>query len=168
MMRYVLFLNEEDDQSYYNDAPSVFEGLVAKYPEDANAHFWLGYIYNIILNDIVSAQKEMEKCLQLSEDFPYACVVLSGLVGDVDSIILLKRGLKRQPNNFRMLRQLAGILMREGRRSEAKEVLSIILDHRAYVETNYGIMNNYINDVLTAANHEITWRTECQSIFDAL
>jgi tetratricopeptide (TPR) repeat protein len=157
---YIHFLNEKSDQSYYSSASSTFQSLVSDYPFDINSHFWLGYMFNIILGDIESAKTELNTCLLLDKHHPYANIVMSGLVEEPENIELLKVALEVQPTNFRVLRQLASMLLEINQHTEALKLFDVILNSPAYIEKDYGIMNRYINDVLTSANHEQLWRAE--------
>lgn len=148
---YVSFLNERDTQSFYVDAPAIFESLAKSYPEDENAHFWLGYCLDIAGHDQSGARQEMYEVLRLSSDHPYANLVLAGLVEQDEAIRLLHRVLLVQPTNFRALRQLVGIFLTLNRKKEAVRLLNIIRTKDPCVENRYGIMNEYINGVFTHA-----------------
>jgi tetratricopeptide (TPR) repeat protein len=157
---YIYFLNEKNDQLYYSSAPSTFKSLVSDYPLDINSHFWLGYIFNIVTGDIEDAKNELKTSLSLDKYHPYANIVMSGLIGVPESIDLLRIALEVQPTNFRVLRQLANMLLQVGQDTEALKYFDVVLNSPAYIEENYGIMNRYINDVLTSATHEQLWRAE--------
>jgi tetratricopeptide (TPR) repeat protein len=157
---YIYFLNEKNDQLYYSSAPSTFKSLVSDYPLDINSHFWLGYIFNIVTGDIEDAKNELKTSLSLDKYHPYANIVMSGLIGVPESIDLLRMALEVQPTNFRVLRQLANMLLQVGQDTEALKYFDVVLNSPAYIEENYGIMNRYINDVLTSATHEQLWRAE--------
>ncbi|MCP2728752.1 tetratricopeptide repeat protein [Limnofasciculus baicalensis] len=155
---YICFLNETDIEAYYERSPSVFQSLVIQYPEDANAHFWLGYIYCIVFNDIDNARQQLREVLKINLNHPYANLVLASIPDTEDSAELLRRVLQQQPTNFRALRQMADLLLVSKQKSEALQLLRIILTHEAYIEQNYGIMNLYINEVLTGATNQQTFR----------
>jgi tetratricopeptide (TPR) repeat protein len=151
---YVHFLNERDIEAYYNKAPSVFMSLAEEYPHDDNIHFWLGYIYHITLHDSDKAQLELRKTLELNPRHPYANLVLAGLVESDRSVALLQMTLQVQPYNFRAMHQLALLYMSNDKLHEAESLLKSMIDNRAYIEQGYGIMNLYINEVLTGAANE--------------
>ena len=165
---YIYFLNEKDDQSYYSSAPSAFKALASDHSLDINSHFWLGYIFDIVLGDIDNAINELKTCLLLDKYHPYANIVMSGLVGIPENINLLRVALEVQPTNFRILRQLANMLLQVDQTTEALKLFDVILNSPAYVEENYGIMNRYINDVLTSATHEQLWRAEIKVLSSRL
>jgi len=104
------FLNEKNDRPYSQQAPFTFASLVAKHPADANAHFWLAYIYWIVLNDIENSIQELRKVLILNPNHGYANLVFANQPDHKQSAEL-RQVLKQQPNNFRALRQLADVLL---------------------------------------------------------
>lgn len=165
---YIYFLNEKDDRAWYEQAPSTFESLVAKNPADINARFWLAYIYWIILCDTENSIQELRKVLALNPNHAYANLVLAGQPDYEQSAKLLRWVLKQQPNNFRALRQLADVLLALEQEAEAKELLERILTNEAYVEQQYGIMNEYVNGVLTQATQQQELREEAKAQLDQL
>jgi len=75
-------------------------------------------------------------------------MILSGYEKSKEEMYL--RGvLSQQAFNFRALSQLSNLLENQRQIVEAKALLRIILNEKAYTEIGYGIMNQYINDVLT-------------------
>lgn len=84
--------------------------MVAKHPANANAHFWLAYIYWIVLNDIENSIQELRKVLILNPNHGYANLVLANQP-DHKQNAGLQQVLKQQPNSFRALRQLADVLL---------------------------------------------------------
>lgn len=156
---YVYFLNEGDDDAYHNKAPSIFEDLVHKYPLDTNSNFWLGYIYDIVCHDATESTKRLQEALRLEPGHPYANLVLAGIVSTRESYALLERALERQPNNIRALRQLSVAYLAINDVARVKNLLTRIISVEPYIENTYGIMNTYINDVLTGATHKEKWRT---------
>lgn len=165
---YLYFLNEKDSDSFYNRAPTVFESLVANNAVDVNAHFWLGWIYMIVLNDSESAQRELREALALDPNHPYANLALASRLNAAEGAELLRRTLKQQPTNFRALRDLADVFLTVSKKTEARSLLKLMLTYEAYIERSYGIMNQYINDVLTGATHEQSWREEARSQLNQL
>lgn len=165
---YIYFLNEKDVRAWYEQAPSTFESLVAKNPADANARFWLAYVCWIVLDDIENSIQELRKVLALNPNHTYANLVLAGQPDYKQSAELLRQVLKQQPNNFRALRQLADILLTSEQRAQAKELLEKMLSHEAYVEQHYGIMNEYINGVLTCATQQQELREEAKTQLEQL
>ncbi len=69
---YIYFLNETGIHANCEQAPSTFESLVAKNPADANARFWLAYVYWIVLDDIENSIQELRKVLALNPNHAYA------------------------------------------------------------------------------------------------
>jgi len=161
---YVYFLNERNVNTHYNKTPAIFESLIEKYPDDINAHFWLGYIYNVILNDIENAKNELRIALKLSPVHPYANLVLAGLVEDAEGVELLRKVLTIQSANFRAIRQLADLLLQRHQKVLSRRTSESMLTNAPYIEQDYGIMNRYINDVLTGATHAQAWRVDVQAL----
>jgi len=62
-----------------------------------------------------------------------------------------------------VLRQLANVLLASKQKAQVKELLERILTNEAYVEQQYGIMNEYINDVLTQATQQQELREEAKA-----
>jgi tetratricopeptide (TPR) repeat protein len=160
---YIYFLNEKDDRAWYEQALPTFESLVAKNPANANARFWLAYVYWIVWDDIENSIQELRKVLALNPNHAYANLVLAGQPDYKQSVELLRKVLKQQPNNFRVLRQLANVLLASKQKAQVKELLERILTNEAYVEQQYGIMNEYINDVLTQATQQQELREEAKA-----
>jgi thioredoxin-like negative regulator of GroEL len=101
--------------------------------------------------------------LALNPNHAYANLVLASQPNYQQSAKLLRQVLKQQPNNFRALRQLADVLLASEQKAEAKELLKRILTNEAYIEQQYGIMNEYINDVLTQATQQQELREEAKA-----
>jgi hypothetical protein len=161
---YVHFLNECDIDAFYNKAPFVFLSLAEEYPHDDNIHFWLGYIYKITLHDSGHAQVELEKTLELNSGHPYANLALAGLIEDDRSAYLIQLTLRVQPYNFRAMHQLALLYMSNEKMREAESLLRSMIDNRAYIEQGYGIMNTYINGVLTGSAREKALQEEAHKL----
>ena len=53
---------------------------------------------------------------------------------------------------------MVDFLLVSKQKSEALQLLETILTQEAYVEQNYGIMNLYINDVLTGGTNQQAFR----------
>lgn len=109
-----------------------------------------------------------KKVLALNPNHAYANLVLADQPDYEQSAKLLRRVLKQQPNNFRALRQLADVLLASEQKAQAKELLDKILSHEAYVEQQYGIMNDYINGVLTCATQQQELREEAKTQLEQL
>lgn len=161
---YVCFLNEKDAESFFDKAPDAFTSLVNEYPLDDNAHFWLGYILDIVRNDPEKPRQEYRATFELNPRHAYAKLTLAGIVDRDQGIRLLREVLEEQPTNFRALRQLADTLIAANRHQEAVGVLEVLLRHNAYVEEGYGIMNQYMNGVLTGASHEQRLQEEARAM----
>jgi len=165
---YVCFLNERDAKSYYDKALATFTSLTSKYSSDDNARFWLAYIFDVIFSDLERARQELHDCLQLNPNHSYAKLVLAGIVDQEQGKGLLRKVLQEQPTNFRALRQLADALIAPNQGKEARRILDVMLHNKAYVEQAYGIMNRYMNDVLTNATHEHSLQEEARTLLRQL
>ncbi|AFZ24215.1 hypothetical protein Cylst_1969 [Cylindrospermum stagnale PCC 7417] len=161
---YIYFLNEQDIDGYYEKAPSIFQSLVTKYPDNINAHFWLGYIYSVVLNDLDKSILEFKKVLLLNPNHPYTNLVLAGYPDyeNSEKQKFLSKALKQQPTNLRVLNEMSNLLFAVNQKPDAKKFLENILNYEGYVERDYGIMNQYINDVLTCATHQQNIRQEAK------
>jgi cytochrome c-type biogenesis protein CcmH/NrfG len=151
-LAYVLFLNEHDDEAYYLQCPQAFEVAVQHAPADSDAHFWLGYVKLLVHHDTAAGREELARALALDGTHPYANLVLAGIQGGASAIPLLRQVLIRQPGNHRALRELAQNLAESGYTSESQAMSERLRNHHPYVEHGYGIMNGYINEVLTEAS----------------
>jgi tetratricopeptide (TPR) repeat protein len=164
---YVYFLNEQDDEAYYHKSVKVFEELVKDYPNDANAHFWLGYLKWIILNQEENAIAELNEVLEIEPDHPYTHIVLADYNENrLSSVFYLLRITHIQPNNYRALVQFANFHQKKERLVIAKEFYRVITQNPPYVETGYGIMNNYINDVFTWSSKAESVRQQAEELLE--
>lgn len=112
--------------------------------------------------------QELRKVLALNPNHAYANLVLADQPDYEQSAKLLRRVLEQQPNNFRALRQLANVLLASEQKAEAKELLERMLTNEAYVEQQYGIMNEYVNEVLTQATQQQELREEAKAQLERL
>lgn len=157
----LLFLNDRDIEGPYQEPIRTFTSLTEEDTNDSNTHFWLGYFHESIDFDEERAKNELYKVLTLDEGHPYANLVLAGFSDDIsleERKKFLEKVLERQPLNYRALSQLMEIYVSLGDKTKARNVINIILNNSAYQEQNYGIMNSYINDVLTSAAHQQSLR----------
>jgi tetratricopeptide (TPR) repeat protein len=156
---YVYFLNEQDLDAYYDHAPTTFQSLVEEEPTNVNAHFWLGYLYAIVLQDFENAVRELRQALALDPNHAYANLVLSAYVVE-ERGTLLRKALEQQPNNLRALLQFAELLVTETQYESARELLNELIRADVYVEKDLGIINTYVNDVLTGSSRQLMLREE--------
>jgi len=161
---YVYFLGHQVDTVHYYESPSIFKALVATDPQDTNAHFWLGYTIEIVFADNEQARQEHTRVLALDPQHPYANLCLAGLVDRQASVTYLRRTLAIQPANFSALHQLAEILLLNNNHAEIRNILEYMVTHHAYVEQNYGIMNEYINGVFVGSIDEDEWRENVRAL----
>lgn len=167
---YVCFLNERDIDAFYNRSTRAFETVIDQYHDDANAHFWLAYQTAILWNEPGDVRRELETVIQLVPNHPYARLVLAGMgtVQNEEVISLLKKTLEIQPANFRALQELSKALIASGQITEAINVLQTLIKESPYVETNYGIMNEYINGVLNGSYWKQEKRLEAMETIASL
>jgi hypothetical protein len=165
---YVCFLNEEDSEARYNRAPAHFEQLISRCPQDSNAWFWLGYLENVLFGE-PSAAERLRTALALTPEHPYAALVLAGISPTVEfSIRLLQTVIRVQGNNTRALRELTRLWMVQENVVQAVHGLEKLVSEPPYIEHGYGIMNVYINDVLTGATHLPAWKAEAERMLLSL
>jgi tetratricopeptide (TPR) repeat protein len=160
---YVCFLNEGDLEARYNRAPVHFEELAGRDPHDANAWFWLGYLDAILFDDASRAAERLQRALALHPAHPYAALVLAGISQTAEAgIDLLQTVIHGQGSNARAVRELARLHLERGEVTLAVEAMRKLVSEPAYIEKGFGIMNGYINDVLTGARHLAEWRAEAR------
>jgi tetratricopeptide (TPR) repeat protein len=152
-LAYVHFLNEEDSISHYKSI-EVFEELVSRNEGDGNARFWLGYVLYILLDDKERCRSELNAVLQQNPQHPYANLVTAGFADNTlaENLVYLTKVLEVQPGNRRARQQLINTLNYLGRNDEAQSQYLEMLHNEIYVERNYGIMNEYVNDVFIGRN----------------
>lgn len=144
---YCHFLNTQNFESFYEKAPTTFLELVGEYPQDLNALFWLGYIQDIVLFDQESARATLAKVLTQKPEHPYANLVFASLEPIKSQIKHLLIVINVQPNNYRALSQLKSAYFQDGQHIKAKATSQQIQHVQVCIESTYGIMNTYINDV---------------------
>lgn len=152
---YIYFLNEENTTAYYEKCLPVFIQLVEKDAQNEDALFWLAYLSYIIHHDTEGSKSKLHQLLRLNPAHSYANLVMAGFsdTPDQEKLSYLYGVLKQQPNNLRAAKQSIEILLRYGKVDEARLLWRDLNGNEPYTETNYGIMNEYINGVLTAALH---------------
>lgn len=146
----MLFLDERNEDAFFG-APKVFDELIQRLPLDADAHFWRGYVKCIHGRDDDQAKKALHRALELDRNHAYAQLALSAYDSGLPRIKLLERLLNSQPGNLRALESLASTLRDTGDRGGSRLAYQRIIDIEPYVELRYGIMNKYINGVLTGS-----------------
>ena len=165
---YVCFLNEEDSDARYNRAPAHFEELASRCPKDSNAWFWLGYLEDVLFGE-TSAGERLQTALALAPDHPYAALVLAGISPTPESSIrLLQTVIRVQGNNARAVRELTRVWIGRGEVAQAVHGLQMLASEPPFIEHGYGIMNVYMNDVLTGAIHHPEWKAEAERTLGAL
>lgn len=147
---YVYFLDEQNVEHFYVQAPRTFVELAQRYPKSANAHFWLGYCQEIALHNLKQAKESYEQAISLDAQHPYTHLTLASIEQTI-AVFLLKRAVEIQPCNLRANFELAEKYASLGDRERAQAILRMMLDMKPYRETEYGIMNEYINGVFTGA-----------------
>ena len=168
-LAYVSFLNEENVSDRYVVAPTVLTSLVETNPENANTHFWLGYITYILFGQLGIAKSHLNRAKEIEPKLFYADLVLAGLSENEDERLnLLETVIRGFPNLYRGLIDVARILIKVNQRDRAKIVLDKLLNSPPYVEKNYGVMNEYMNDVFTGATHQESIRKEAESEIELL
>jgi tetratricopeptide (TPR) repeat protein len=157
------FLDRLHAERYYN-APQELESFLMDYPRSANAHFWLGYLNLIIRLDEARAREELYKCLAIDPTHAYAHIALAGglVKASYEALRHLDRALEFQPCNYRALEEKADLLLSQGDTVAASDIFQVLLNCAPFVERNYGIMNDYLNGVFTAALRAEQIRERCQ------
>jgi tetratricopeptide (TPR) repeat protein len=164
---YVCFLNERDDEARFESALRHFEEISQRLPGDVTARTWHAYIRAILLDQQEAAAGELRTLLGQAPGHPYALIVLAGLENEVTAIPLLRAALHAQPNNVRALRELARIEFDQGRAASGSEALQTIVQAVPFRESRYGIMNLYINELLTQAEHADRLKAEASTLLAA-
>ncbi|WP_337172378.1 hypothetical protein [Gemmatimonas aurantiaca] len=165
---FVCFLDEQNDDAYYSRAPRIFRELVSQAPESADAHFWHGYLQNIIESDTRAARKSLREAIRLDPTLPYSHLVLAGLDDETDPASELETVLRVQPGNLRAWEQLAEVRLRAGDRRGGRHALQELINATPYIETAYGIMNTYMNAVLVGSAHAERMKRDAQDQLDSM
>jgi tetratricopeptide (TPR) repeat protein len=144
--------------------PELLNDLIILNPYDANRLFWFGYVEGILFNRIQKGIPYLLKAIAIQPELSYAHLVLAGYT-DIpgEKLRLLEAVVQQHPTLLRALIEMAEILMILRQNDQAKSILEFILKTSPYIETEYGIMNNYINDVLTGATRWKSIRDEALS-----
>jgi tetratricopeptide (TPR) repeat protein len=153
-LAYCLLLDETGPmENQWQRAPSLLAQLLDNSPEDADLHFWRGYLLRVILAGYdEEGMKELRTALAQDHGHPYANLVLSAYADDASAVELLKRTLSIQPGNVRALATLAERLDRLTLHTDAARARDMILKSEPYFDTEAPmILRHYINSVLTGA-----------------
>ncbi len=165
---YACFLNEADDDARYDRAPAHFQELARRRPTDVNAWFWLGYLDDVLFC-APSAGERLRSALALAPEHPYASLALAGMNSAAESgIPLLQTVVRVQGNNVRATRELARLWMEQGDAARAERALRMLVSQPPFVERGYGIINGYMNGVLTGATHHPEWKDEAERTLASL
>ncbi len=150
------FLNYWNTGALFEEAPRFVEKAVWLSPHSPDAHFWFGWVSQIAFGDTLLARREYEECLELVPEHPYSHLALAGIgLPPSETKRHLERVLERQPENYRALMLYSAACADLGDIEAAQAALNRVLDCRPYVETGYGVMNHYINDVFNGS-----WRQD--------
>jgi pentatricopeptide repeat protein len=165
---YVFFLDFKSDEHWLYTL-SIFEALVAKDPSDVNARFWLGYTYDILPpHNSERSKQELLQVLSLDPHHPYAHRLLASFA-DIDVSIRiehLRQVLDQQRVNIRAYSSLIDLLLKTKQYAEAKRLYEEFHHIPLFIETEYGIMNEYMNDVFNGRYQEDELRLEIQQKLD--
>jgi hypothetical protein len=109
-LAYCLLLDEMGPMdNQYRRAPALMAQLLDKSGQDADLHFWRGYLLKVIISgQDEEGMRELRTSLEQDPVHPYANLVLSEYADDATAVELLKRTLSIQPGNMRALATLAG------------------------------------------------------------
>ncbi|HEX3052813.1 MAG TPA: hypothetical protein VHP83_19295 [Aggregatilineaceae bacterium] len=160
---YVFFLDYESDEHWLYTVP-IFEALVAKDPSDVNARFWLGYTFNILSHNLERSRQELLQVLSRDPHHPYAHLKLASSA-DIDVSIRiehLRQVLSRQVVNIEAYSSIIDLLLKTKQYMEAKRLYEEFHHVPIFLETEYGIMNEYMNDVFNQVTREHELRHEVQ------
>lgn len=167
-LAYITFINEQDDKSRFT-TPSLFTNLVEAYPPNANNYFWLGYTTYILFGQIEVAQNHLNKAKEIESTHFYSNLVLAGFsVNDNEKLLLLENILERTPFLYRGLMEKAEVFIRLGQVDNARTTLFLLIASDPYVEQNYGILNDYMNEVFTGANHSKSTQIQAKAMIRTL
>lgn len=168
-LAYVCFLNEDNDEARYVTAHNLFISLTELNPLDANSHFWLGYITDIFFNNKESARSHLLEVKLIAPKFFYADLALAGLVENhPDNLEYLEAVLQQKPNLYRALLQMSELLIKAHQYDNARRTLNALLNSDPYLETEFGVMNKYMNDVFTCATHQEDFQNKCEAMLKDL
>jgi len=169
-LAYISFLNDEDDEARYITAPVLFTSLIEANPTDANCHFWLGYSTYILFNDKETAKSHIFKAKIIDPKFFYCDLVLAGFSETPRDKRLeyLENVLEQEPNLYSGLIEVSEALIELGQIERAKRRLTTLLNSPPYIEKTYGIMNDYINEVLTGAYYENNLKHKAEMLINSL
>jgi tetratricopeptide (TPR) repeat protein len=143
--------------------------LIEANPRDANSHFWFGYITYILFDNKETAKMHLQMAKTIEPKLFYSDLVLAGLSGNQqDEIAYLESVLEEKPNLYRGLEQLSDVLIQLGQYDNAKSRLRILLNSSPYHEKDYGLMNSYINDVLTGESHQWEFKRRAEMTINTL
>jgi tetratricopeptide (TPR) repeat protein len=163
-LAYASFLNEKNDSDHYVKVAELFTSLVETNPKNGNSYFWLGYVTYILFGQTEIARNHLNKAKEIEPNLFYANLVLAGFpLNAKERLNLLETVIEQKPNLFRALLDEAMILIKLDQYDKAKHVLNRLLNLEPYVEKHYGIMNAYMNDVFTGANHYETLRKQAEA-----
>ncbi len=110
-------------QGRFKEALDTYRLILDLSPDDAQAHFYLGTIYNELKND-KSAETELKRALELKPDYHEALNFLGYLYVEENKNLdqaetMIKKALEMDPNNGAYIDSLGWFYFRKGKFKEA-------------------------------------------------
>jgi len=150
-LAYVCFLNEHNITTYYS-SPQMFQEVCHKYPRNIDACFWYGYALLIVSEQTLYGLEQLRRVIRLTPDHVYANIAIAGSTSSLsEKEARLEHALSIQPDNYRVMEDLSTVLAKTGGIDRAIGLLERISATPPFIETEYGIMNDYVNGPLTLA-----------------
>jgi hypothetical protein len=115
------------------------------------------------------ATSHLLKSKAIAPKFFYADLVLAGLLENhADRLEYLEGVLKQKPNLYRALVEMSELFIEAHRYDSARSTLNMLLNSNPYIENDFGVMNNYMNDVFTGAEHQEDFQYKAEAMLKDL
>ena len=148
-------------QKKFKEAENTYRLIIDLSGRDAQAHFYLGSIYNELKNNAL-AEKEVKRALKLKPDYPEALNFLGYLYVEENKNLeqagaMIKKALKIEPNNGAYIDSLGWLYFKKNKFKEAVKELekaSALLEDPVIYD-HLGDAYFKISDV---ANAKLNWQ----------
>jgi hypothetical protein len=148
----VCFLNEIDDPiGYYDRGPAALVSYLEANEGDVDARFWLAYWSLLARGWSEAPDLALVHLLEQQPQHAYANLILAAYRTDLAACFYLARALRGQPGNLRALLALARHEAGAGHKAEAVRRLRELTRTEPFEERGWGILNEYVNGVLTGS-----------------